>query len=105
MALMELMLYSLIPFIELETFLEQIVIVYMPLLLVAMATRTLKHYFKNRTGWPFIRGDMRGAIDEHKRCQSPHPCAAVGRYIFISLDKHKCLCCEVVMQKSIKVCS
>ena len=84
MALMYIVLYSLIPFLQLESFFEQLVIAYMPLLLVVMATRTQKHSFKNRTGWPVIRGDMREAIDEHKMSQSPQQCAAVGRYIFIS---------------------
>jgi len=84
MALMHILLYSLSPFLQLESFFEQLVFAHMPLLLVAMATRTQKHSFKNRTGWPVIRGDMREAIDEHKMSQSLQPCAAVGRYIFIS---------------------
>jgi hypothetical protein len=44
--------------------------------------------FKNRTGWPTVRGDMREALDEHEMSQSPHPCSAVGpkdrRSIFIA---------------------
>ena len=59
----------LIPLMQLRTLLEQMVTAHMPLLRIAVATRTLKHAFEKRTGWPVIRGDMREATDEHKMSQ------------------------------------